>query len=438
LDDKHCIVVCAFQAISLSLFLLPAFYIKKNRATISWYIIFVLGWLSFDKIYEYSEIANPVYTLGNGFGGTPLLIQWYEITGAAGGSFWILIVNIFFFKVIQSILEDKPSLKTNLGFLIPLVILPLGLSGYLFKNNNTLTKNIETLILHTNLECAVEKKRLSKIELINDNIEHTKKGLSPNTKLIIWPETAIKKIGSIVQLKENAYVEYLDENFLSEQQNIPFVTGAAVSDSLNPDNKYNLALSINTQSTENRYLQYRSKQRLVPFMEVLPYRNILKILKGVLPFSMNFKVGESMNTNIDLDQNISYTPFICYETCFGELMAERVKNKADFLVLISNEGWYKSLLSAQQFFYLSKIRAIENRRYIAKSSNGGISGIINEKGQVVTSTFSEATAVLKGDIGLSDHITFFTKYAFYIGRGIIFMYIFLLFYAFVFTKKKLQ
>ena len=76
-------------------------------------------------------------------------------------------------------------------------------------------------------------------------------------------------------------------------------------------------------------------------------------------------------------------PAICYESIYGEFMSKYVKNGANLICIITNDGWWKDTPGYKQHFQYARLRAIETRRYIARSANTGISGFIDERGNVL-------------------------------------------------------
>ncbi len=123
---------------------------------------------------------------------------------------------------------------------------------------------------------------------------------------------------------------------------------------------------------------------------------------------------ESQSTFISGNQ-IKSSYLICYESLFGGFVREFSKKGAQVLFIGLNESWYKNLQGAKQFLYISSIRAIENRRSIARSSNDGVSAFINQKGDIISSIekFSPNASINK--IRLNNKKTFYTHYGDYLG-----------------------
>jgi apolipoprotein N-acyltransferase len=97
-------------------------------------------------------------------------------------------------------------------------------------------------------------------------------------------------------------------------------------------------------------------------------------------------------------------------------MAEFVRNGAEALFVVSNDGWWGNTLGHKYLFAFCRLRAIEMRRDVARSANTGVSGFITMQGEDGQRLEWDKRGVLTSDIRLNDKITFYAKYGDYIGR----------------------
>jgi apolipoprotein N-acyltransferase len=123
---------------------------------------------------------------------------------------------------------------------------------------------------------------------------------------------------------------------------------------------------------------------------------------------------------------------------YGEFVTEYVRKGAGMLFIITNDGWWGNTPGHRQHFQYARLRAIETRRCIARSANTGISGFINQRGDVLQQTPYWQDAVISGKLLYDTTITFYVQYGDFLGRLSLFMSVFLLLYVFVkdFLKKK--
>jgi apolipoprotein N-acyltransferase len=120
-------------------------------------------------------------------------------------------------------------------------------------------------------------------------------------------------------------------------------------------------------------------------------------------------------------QKIGLAPIICYESVFADFTASYVRKGADVLCIITNDGWWGNTPGYRQHFDYGRLRAIENRRAIARSANTGISGFINVDGSVAMESEWWQEAALRGSVPVYTQQTFYTKYGDWIAYLFVFM-----------------
>ena len=157
----------------------------------------------------------------------------------------------------------------------------------------------------------------------------------------------------------------------------------------------------------------------------MPYPQYMRFLEeysvdlggitGSLGFQPNRGVFKSSNGEYGVG------PIICYESVFGEYVSDYVKNGANLLFVITNDGWWGDTPGYVQHLTFSRIRAIEMRRSIARSANTGISAIINQRGDIVESLGWWKRGTISGTINANNKLTYYAKNGDYIGRLSAFM-----------------
>ncbi len=103
-------------------------------------------------------------------------------------------------------------------------------------------------------------------------------------------------------------------------------------------------------------------------------------------------------------------PAICYESVFGDYMNEFVKKGANVIFILTNDGWWKDTPGYKQHLHYARLRAIENRRSIARSANTGISATINQRGDIMEHTEWWEAASLTTTINLNEKQTLYTRF----------------------------
>jgi apolipoprotein N-acyltransferase len=108
-------------------------------------------------------------------------------------------------------------------------------------------------------------------------------------------------------------------------------------------------------------------------------------------------------------------PLICYESVYGDFVAEYVQNGATLLGIITNDGWWSDSPGHEQHLQYATLRAIETRRAIARSANTGISAFINQKGEITTRTGWWVPAASRATVRLNSELTFYARHGELIG-----------------------
>jgi len=190
--------------------------------------------------------------------------------------------------------------------------------------------------------------------------------------LFIWPEGVFSgySYNEILVFKE-----LIIKNFSSNHY-IIFGTNT-----LNPSIGYfyNSMLIVNNKF---EIIQRYNKRKLVPFGEFLPFEKIFNEfgLKKITEGHGSFLRGKK-NNNLIIDK-LSILPLICYEIIFPDLI-KKSDNNTNLIINISEDGWFGKTIGPDQHFIKSIFRAIENNTFLLRSTNKGVSAIIDNKGKII-------------------------------------------------------
>ena len=406
-------------------------------------------WIGFEYLHYHWDISWPWLTLGNVFSVWPSWVQWYEYTGVFGGSLWVLIMNLLIFQLIESscsIKKEKRKLITiALTFLLPLIT-----SFYIYNSYQEVEDPIEVVVIQPNIDPYSEKfnggtlRQLHKILTFADSL------VTPQTSFVIAPETAISV--SLDEQKIDRYRHLSDiKNWIKYNPNVHFLIGSftrkyfkekssRASQKISEGNfieYYNSSIGLE----KNKETQVIHKSKLVPGVEQVPFGEWLKFLDD---FS-NENGGTSGSLGVEKEPKVMnskhgvFAPSICYESIYGGHVAEQCRKGAEVIFVITNDGWWGNTPGHKQHLSFSSLRAIENRRSIARSANTGVSAIINQRGEIVKKTLWWKQDVIKDKINKNNKTTFYTKYGNFIGRSFSFVAVLLLLYLFVsYLKIKLN
>lgn len=464
-DGSHSLLAVVIPVIINSLlysFIFQLYHWYKNvQGTYFGLVFFVAIWMGFEKFHMSWEFTWPWLNLGNAFADYPKLIQWYDTLGATGGSFWILIINVYAFYTLRiwEAGRKQKSLIINSGILLGGILFPMLISVIKYQNfDEKPIGAVNVLMLQPDLDPYNEKYSKDSLTILNELLTLAEQNSPKISQLnqidyYIGPETSLPGYGSISESGfEQSLLLNSVKDFLSKHPKSIFATGIS-SHEFYPDaskktesayqtsqgmyvDSYNSAVQI----IPNQKVEVYHKGKLVPGVEIFPYINVLKPLLGDAMLNLG---GTIASLGTDKERKVFSNPYnkgkiapiICYESIYGEFVTEYVKNGANFLAIMTNDSWWGVTQGHQQLMAYAKLRAIETRREIARSANSGISAHIDAKGDVVADTLYGDQTALFAKVNLYDKMTFYTRAGDLLSRLSIFVLGFLVFYTLI---KKFQ
>ncbi len=417
-----------------ALFMATVFFIfhltKKKVCNNPWGNFFLIPyWMAFELLTYWWAIKWPWLNLGGVFSSKVSWIQWYEYTGVPGGTLWVLVVNILIANIIQffKTKEAKPIL-TSIVLEVLILLLPILVSTRVYKNYED--KGVDTEVIVVQQNCDPWNEQFDNHyydEVIQNNINLSRPLVSPQTRFIISSESAIQE-GIWLHEANKAKALNTLHDYVAQFPELAFVIGGTTYEWVpkgmeddfparklaNGDRYYychNSALLINRDD-----LQHRNKSQLTPVVEAIPewmgfLRNFsltVGIARGTLKGDPEAKVMTSGNHKIGAA--------ICYESAFGEYVGSFCAKGADLLFVITNDGWWGDTPGYKQHFEFSKLRAIENRRCVARSANTGRSGFFNQRGDVLQQTNYWEPDAIKATLKANSEATFYAKNGDYLSR----------------------
>jgi apolipoprotein N-acyltransferase len=219
--------------------------------------------------------------------------------------------------------------------------------------------------------------------------------------LVVWPESP-------------APFEEADPKFqqaligIAQSVQAPLVVGNIGAD-LTADGQlshyYNSAIVVGSDGSRvGRY----DKIHLVPFGEYIPFQNLLTFAHKLTGRVSSFTRGDEHKV-FRLGGH-RYGVFICYEAVFANEVREFSQLGAEVLVNISDDGWYGDTSAPWQHLNMLRMRAIENRRWILRDTNNGVTASIDPYGRVRQSIPRHAVDALPAQYGFRSDITFYTAH----------------------------
>ncbi len=364
------------------------------------------------------------------------VIQIADITGAWGVSFLVMMVNGWFYSLIRA--PDRQSI-CSIRRSLPVIGCLLAVFGYGYYHL-TLTPfphHLSTLkisVVQGNIPQEIKWDPQASLSILSKYIRLTEEAAKDNPELIIWPEAANPLVGS----EEEGVFDRIQS--LAGSLKIPLLFGSVIVEG---DSFFNSALLVDaTGKNISRY----DKLHLVPFGEYIPFRRAFPYLATIAPIGditagRDYTVFYLKKHGKPANRPTKFSVLICFEDLFPELSRQFVRRGAQFLVNITNDAWYKKTSAPFQHFQASVFRAVENRVFLVRSANTGVSGFISPSGRIISlvSGASRRNIFVDGisafDISLvKPHLSFYTRYG---DKFIFSLFILIAFYGiFLFLRKK--
>jgi len=339
------------------------------------------------------------------------VVQIADITGVWGVSFLVMMVNVAIVEITWlGIRGLRSRLKTVVISLILLLFLTLSY-GYFrlsWRPVMNIQHSIRISVIQGNIAQELKWNKNSRDFIMDRYFSVSIEALKDKPGLIIWPEAALP----VVMEEDPGYYERV-KGFVKEI-NIPLLLGAVNSKG---NLYYNSALLISGQGV---LLGEYDKLHLVPFGEYIPLRNVLRFLETVVPIG-DFSRGKEYTVftlpAASYQLPAKFSVLICFEDLFPDLSREFVKRGAGFLINITNDAWFKKTSSPYQHLSASVFRAVENRIFLVRSANTGVSGFIAPTGRIISLVGGESgnNIFISGynsqEIYPSKHsLSFYTRY----------------------------
>lgn len=419
---------------------------KKYVGRKEGYLSLPIYWIGFEYLHLQWDLSWPWLQFGNAFSRVPELVQWYNYTGVMGGTLWILLVNLLLYRICQNVFlrKEKWRIQTPLFFIAGLFLIVPVTYSLIQYSIPTFHKGgtIGVQVVQPNIDPYNQKFTESMPEQLDRIFQLVDTTKLAQTDLILAPETALAYEfyesdlpgydfypmlrDSVLKWKTNLLIGASTREQFEKKQSAasrPYTGGPGFYES------YNSSLFVNSEA-EHRFV-HKSKLVLgvekIPFLKYLPFLDQLAIdLDGA-----SGTLGVETTPQVIETDRFRFAPVICYESIYGEFVAEQCQKGANFIAIITNDGWWKDTPGYKQHMSFARLRAIENEKYVVRCANTGTSGVINEKGDVILSTAWWVPTSFHARIRPNSTKTFYSLHGDLIGRSFGWVSVLLLLFTFV-------
>lgn len=418
----------AMAIICNPIFMVVAFmtwYNLKQRVNKSWAIWFLVPiWLGYEYGHTLWDLTWSWLTLGNAFAFTHNWVQWYEFTGNSGGSLWVLVVNILFFIALKNNNFSIKSIAKPVALILIPIIISYGIVSSASHINSEDT--YKTVVVQPNVDPYNDKFYFEPSVQLHNLLMQLNGKLDSTVDFLVLPETYLTE--NIFEGNENeSYsLHFLMDSIIKYNPQLIIISGANTLYAFKPNetksstarkfsdaDKYFDSFNTGMQLTKDDIVYYH-KSKLVPGVERMPFPALFKPLES-FAIDLGGTMGslgtqEEREVFYSHNKKVAIAPVICYESVYSDYVAEYVRNGANLIFILTNDGWWENTPGHKQHLAYARLRAIETRREIARCANTGISCFITPYGEIEQETPYWEEAIITKNLTPNNTQTLFVKF----------------------------
>lgn len=329
-------------------------------------------------------------------------IQISDITGIYGITFAIVMVNAVLYDLLSEGIKGRRLVAETV--FAGVVIVAILVYGHVRTEEiDEVVKKapgLQVALIQGNIEQSVKWDPLYQSQTIDIYSSLSRESIPSRNGLIVWPETAapfyFQRPGPLQQAvvdiarTSGSSILFGSPSYEGEKEIVHYM---------------NSAYLLGSDGTlGGRY----DKVHLVPYGEYVPLRRFFPFIGKLVVGVGDFKAGKGFYPLATSGHRLGV--LICYEGIFPEAARDYKKEKVGLLVNITNDAWFGRTSAPYQHLSMTVFRAIENRLYLVRAANTGISAIIDPKGSIVSRTGLFERTILKGNVKIIDEKTLYTAY----------------------------
>lgn len=370
----------------------------EKQFKLPYLLTFPILWVALEYLRSIVLTGFPWALLGYSQHNFSAAIQSADVTGVYGVSLLLVAVNCALAWIISAPRNRLAWLGVGGTLLIS-----ISHFGYGFwRDSQPLDQRqdqLQVALIQGNIDQSIKWSPGQRQATIDKYSQLSAQAAASNPDLLIWPEAATpfflqEKMSLADQVRQ-----------VPVRQNRYLLVGSPAYQRLGDDfNYYNSAYLFSPSGEE---LGRSDKIHLVPFGEYVPFGELLSFINKLVVGVGDFTPGTV--TPLPLNGH-SLGVLICYEVIFPELARDYVRQGSSLLVNLTNDAWFGRSSAPYQHLAMARFRAIENRIWLARAANTGISALISPSGAVTISGPLFEGLQLSGAVGLGSEPTFYTRF----------------------------
>lgn len=418
------VILAAYLALYLGVFAMGAAWL--SRAPWPLYLLVLPAfWVGLEYLRTYALTGVPWILLGYTQYRHGVLLPIATVAGVYGLSFIVALINTLLTQTVGGASHRLQAI--GVAGIVVLVLWGsprlLSPASTAFGTGRSAPDNVEptldVAVVQGNIDQALKWDPAMQAATIEQYRRLSQEAAKAAPTLIVWPETAVP-----------FFLRY-EPVLLNRVMDIAAETGSYLLVG-SPDAEPSTAADGGTRyrnsafliSPRRELLGRYDKIHMVPFGEYVPLKSLLFFVNKLAYGIGDFEGGRSYAV-FDLPGG-RFGTTICYEVIFPDQVRRYVVEGAEFLVNITNDAWFGRSAAPVQHLAMAVLRAVENRRYLVRAANTGISAIVDPNGRIVRASDIFAPAVIAEQIRAERAHTFYTRY------GDLFAWICIIFVAAVF------
>ena len=395
------LLLAAYLSLYTALFAMGIVFLRSRGHAL--YLAAPLLWTSLEYVrshfltgFPWENLAYSQYLFGN-------IIQIADITGIYGISFAIVLINAVLYNTVTARFRRRTFPVIEIAAACAVMLLLYGYGHFRtagIQQSLNSASSMEVALVQGNIDQSIKWDEQYQSQTLDIYRSLSLHSIPAQGGLVVWPETAapfyFEHPGplreTVVQLARISGRAMLFGSPRSEEK-----TG-----------KLSLMNSAYLLSPDGAIAGRYDKVHLVPYGEYVPLRQLFPFIGKLVAGVGDFRPGGGYEPLVSDGRRFGV--LICYEGIFPEAARNYKRNRADLLVNITNDAWFGKTSAPYQHLSMTVFRAVENRLYLVRAANTGVSAVIDPTGLILSRTDLFERTVLRDKVKFIDESTFYAAY----------------------------
>lgn len=424
------VVLFFFTAMYMSFQALLYIPVRKRFGKRAAMMLLPVFWSVNDLFYMWGDFSFPWTTAGHAAANFNSFIQIADILGAPGIGLLVLYINVFLYFAVQEFRQGRGYINRYSAATLLMILVPLLYSA--FPHHESSGKRIKVGLIQPNLDPYDKWAGNNLDDILDGYFELSDSAITGGAELLVWPETALP-----AYIFSGAYPAEAEKiSGYVEQNKVPVLTGMPDlvyydKKDAPPYSKFNEQMDYYYRTHNAAFLlqpggkpmQRYGKMKLVPFGEKIPLADKIPLIGKFIKWGVGLSgwnegidttlltLTRETETNKEfITDSVSVTPLICYESVYPVHTAELSSLGANLIAVVTNDSWYGNTSGPYQHRDFAKLRAVENRLPVVRAANGGISCLIDQRGNLRESLPMYTRGYLVTEVELGTGQTIFNRF----------------------------